>query len=141
MRMATRRLTSYRLNKLAKSLLSYAKSIRSYDMKFGKWKQCYGFAGSRSANLRDEANRQRYPTFDKRRISRSEKQLTNTPDIPNAIIALLRQRHSASTREMAEASGLSRSTIINNLHKLIEDGIVEPTQPRRSPKQRYRLTR
>lgn len=80
-------------------------------------------------------------TFDKRRVSHSEKQLANTTDIPHAIIALLRQRHSASAREMAEASGLSRSTIANNLRKLIKDGIVEPTQPGRSPKQRYRLVR
>lgn len=74
-------------------------------------------------------------TFDKRRVSHSERQLTNTTDIPHAIIALLRQHHSASARDMAEASGLSRSTIANNLRKLIEDGIVEPTQPGRSPKQ------
>ncbi|KFI50956.1 ATP-binding protein [Bifidobacterium biavatii] len=80
-------------------------------------------------------------TFDKRRVTSNERQLTNTGSVPEAIVALLRQHSSASTREMVEASGLSRSTIAANLRKLVEDGIVEPTQPGRSPKQRYRLTR
>lgn len=80
-------------------------------------------------------------TFDKRRVSDSERHLPDALDVPSAIIALLRQRTSASAREMMETSGLSRSTINNNLRKLIGDGVVEPTEPGRSPKQRYRLKR
>lgn len=80
-------------------------------------------------------------TFDKRRVSASEQRIIDTSDVPAAIIAMLKERSSASAREMAEASGLSRSTINNNLRRLISDGTVEPTEPGRSPKQRYRLKR
>ena len=80
-------------------------------------------------------------TFDKRRVSDSERHLPDVPDVPAAIVALLRQHSSASAREMTEASGLSRSTINNNLRQLVRKGVVEPTEPGRSPKQRYRLKR
>ena len=80
-------------------------------------------------------------TFDKRRVSESERHLPDASDVPSAIVDLLRQCTSASAREMTEASGLSRSTINNNLRRLIREGVVEPTEPGRSPKQRYRLKR
>lgn len=82
-------------------------------------------------------------TFDKRRVSDSERrgQRPDVSDIPSAIITMLQERSSASARDMMKASGLSRSTINNNLRRLIADGIVEPTEPGRSPKQRYRLSR
>lgn len=80
-------------------------------------------------------------TFDKRRISESERRPSHAVDIPAAIIALLTEQRSASAREMMDASGLSRSTIISNLRRLIDQGIVEQTEPGRSPKQRYRLVR
>lgn len=80
-------------------------------------------------------------TFYKRRVSDSERQTVNTTDISSAIITMLKEHSSASAREMMEASGLSRSTIVNNLRSLIDAGTVEPIEPRRSPKQRYRLKR
>lgn len=82
-------------------------------------------------------------TFDKRRATTSEQQVQpiDTSDVSTAIIAMLKERNSASAREMTEASGLSRSTINNNLRRLIDEGIVEPTEPGRSPKQRYRIKR
>ena len=80
-------------------------------------------------------------TFDKRRVSTSERRMTDVSDVSTAIVSLLKERNSVSAREMAEASGLSRSTISNNLRRLIDDGTVEPTEPGRSPKQRYRLRR
>ena len=41
---------------------------------------------------------------------------------------------------MAEP-GLGRTTISNHVKKLVEEGKVEPIEPGRSPKQRYRLVR
>ena len=77
-------------------------------------------------------------TIDKRRIEPSESG-TAAQDIDDAILTYLREHTSASARELAEASGLSRSTINLHVKHLIRDGKVEPTEPGRSPKQRYRL--
>ena len=78
-------------------------------------------------------------TIDKRRMAPSELQVQSAPDVDEAILSYLGAHSSASARELAEASGLSRSTITLHLKRLIQEGRVAPTQPARSPKQRYRL--
>ncbi|MFR0619566.1 ATP-binding protein [Bifidobacterium thermophilum] len=80
-------------------------------------------------------------TFDKRRRSASEKDQRNWSRelVDDALCQVLRERNSASAKELAESSGLSRSAIGNHLRILIERGVVEPTEPPRSPRQRYRL--
>jgi len=80
-------------------------------------------------------------TFNKRRRSVNEKDQRNWSRelVDGAICQVLRERNSASAKELAEASGLSRSAIGNHIRVLIERGIVEPTEPPHSPRQRYRL--
>lgn len=79
-------------------------------------------------------------TIDKRRIVESERK-AGVSGVDEAILAHLSLRSSASNRELVEASGLGRSTISSHIKKLILAGKVEPIEPPRSPKQRYRLVR
>ncbi|OZG65221.1 ATP-binding protein [Bifidobacterium eulemuris] len=80
-------------------------------------------------------------TFEKRRLSASERNPMAANNLDEAILTLLGERSSASSREITAASGMSRPTVINHINALIEQGLIEPTEPNRSPKQRYRLVR
>lgn len=80
-------------------------------------------------------------TLDKRRMTPSERVVEMSGGIDEAILAYLAENSSASNRELAENSGLGRSTISNHIKSLIEAGKVESIEPGRSPKQRYRLAR
>ncbi len=79
-------------------------------------------------------------TFDKRTVQPQVKKASRG-SVDEAIIAYLSQHSSASTRELMEESGLGRTTVTNHINKLVEQGKVEPIEPERSPKQRYRLVR
>jgi DNA-binding IclR family transcriptional regulator len=57
------------------------------------------------------------------------------------ILEALGETDSASREELQEATGASRSSVINALDHLITIGIVEATAPPRSPNRRYRRTR
>lgn len=52
-----------------------------------------------------------------------------------------RQLGELSREELQEATGASRSSVINALEELISSGIVEATAPARSPNRRYRRAR
>ena len=80
-------------------------------------------------------------TFDKRRVSPSEVSGPGARDVDGAILGYLGEHTSASTAELVWASGMARSTISAHIKRLVADGRVEPTEPARSPKQRYRLVR
>ena len=79
-------------------------------------------------------------TLDRRRVMESERSQTPS-SVDEAILDYLSERSSASNRELADVSGLGRSTISSHIKKLVEAGKVEPLEPPRSPKQRYRLAR
>lgn len=80
-------------------------------------------------------------TFEKRRLDTSEVHRNKGEDVDEAILSYLKGRTSASTRELVEWSGMSKSTIGNHVRDLVKTGKLEPMEPGRSPKQRYRLAR
>lgn len=57
-----------------------------------------------------------------------------TPDVVEA----LRRRGEATTSELAELTGLSRSAVLNHLRPMVEAGSVLAVGVERSPKRRYR---
>lgn len=72
--------------------------------------------------------------FRRRRVAQAE-QYTTALEVVRAILA---DRESASTKDLVRATGLSRTSVQNSLNSLIEDGVVEATEPSKSPRQRYR---
>lgn len=54
---------------------------------------------------------------------------------------LASEQESVSTNEIVAATGLSRSSVQTAINALIADGVLERTEPTRSPRQRYRRTR
>lgn len=79
-------------------------------------------------------------TFDKRKIMRAE-QVTSVGHVDEAILDYLATHSSASTKELTDASGLSRSAVSNHIKGLIGAGKIEAMEPPRSPRQRYRLAK
>lgn len=59
-------------------------------------------------------------------------------DIDKAILGALGEHSSLSVKDLVRMSGLSRSTIGNHIRRLAADRKLEPTEPKGSPKQRYR---
>lgn len=74
-------------------------------------------------------------TFRKRRVAPDERHGTAT----DRVLDLLQQRESWSTTELVRETGLSRSAVQGALKRLVGAGVVEPTEPTRSPRQRYRM--
>lgn len=63
----------------------------------------------------------------------------NESNLEAILIQLLAERGVAQTPELVAATGAPRSTVTYQLRKLLDKGIIERTQPARSPKQAYRL--
>lgn len=80
-------------------------------------------------------------TLDRRRVAPSERKNGAAGGVDDAILDYLAKHSSASMAELVSESGLSRSSITSHVRSLIESGSVEPMEPPRSPKQRYRLVR
>ncbi len=75
-------------------------------------------------------------TFHRRRVAADERYRTAR----EAVLWLLTERVSVSTMELLRETDLSRSAIQQAINQLIRDGVVEATEPARSPRQRYRLS-
>ncbi|MDC4233636.1 putative DNA binding domain-containing protein [Actinomyces sp. B33] len=72
--------------------------------------------------------------FRRRRVAPTERYETSMDRVREIIL----RRESASTSEIVSLTGLSRTSVQNAINELIDAGIVEPTDPPRSPRQRYR---
>lgn len=80
-------------------------------------------------------------SFEKRRRTADEMMSRSWARIDEAILAEMAEKGSLSIRELTEMSALSRVTISKHVRQLIKDARVEPTETKKSPKQRYRLVR
>lgn len=78
--------------------------------------------------------------FRRRKVAPQE-QYQTVNDKVRHIFLEINGTSSYSITELIEATSASRTAIQRAVNKLIDDGIVEPTEPPRSPKQRYRRTR
>lgn len=74
-------------------------------------------------------------TFQRRRVAPDERYRTAR----EAVLWLLNERTSVSTTELQNETAYSRSALQQAVNQLIGDGLVEATEPARSPRQRYRL--
>ena len=75
----------------------------------------------------------------RRRLSMSERTLTAGDAIRTVVVGLLKGQATIGTSEVAKHSGRSRATVVKYLNEMIAEGILEPTEPLGSTKQRYRL--
>ncbi len=78
-------------------------------------------------------------TFQLRRRTDTKAKSLPGKALGQAILDALEKVPSLSTAEIIAASELSRATVNNHLRKLVGQGLIEPTKPAKSPKQRYRL--
>ena len=74
-------------------------------------------------------------TFYRRKVAAEERYRTAR----DTVLWLLGERTSMSTTELVKETDFSRSAIQQALNQLINDRILEATEPTRSPRQRYRL--
>lgn len=58
-----------------------------------------------------------------------------------AMLAFIARHSPALPADLARNLGIPRSTVTYQLRKLLADGVIERTQPSRSPKQSYRIRR
>lgn len=51
---------------------------------------------------------------------------------------MLEEQVSVSSSEVARASGRAKGTVLKQINRMIEEGVLEPTKPKGSTRQRYR---
>ncbi|MDO5049047.1 MAG: ATP-binding protein [Actinomycetaceae bacterium] len=73
-------------------------------------------------------------TFYRRRVAPQEKYATAEDRVRQVFSGV----ESASTTELVSETGLSRTAVQKAINKLIDEDFLEPTEPHRSPRQRYR---
>ena len=77
-------------------------------------------------------------TFLKRHRDVSGQKSVTSSGLEQAILDELGKHASLRLMELIKYSGRSRSTVGNKVKKLVEEGKIEPLEPAKSPKQRYR---
>lgn len=77
-------------------------------------------------------------TFFRRRLTQDEQGGRLARSTREAILHEVDAKGSVSSREIMRGSGLSRSAVIKQINALVDEGVLVPTEPARSPRQRYR---
>lgn len=73
-------------------------------------------------------------TFRRRSVAPNERYGTAT----DRVLSIFDDRPSASTSELVAETGFSRTAVQGAINNLVKDGVLEATEPGRSPRQRYR---
>ncbi len=76
-----------------------------------------------------------------RRMTEQEDKAHTKRNVEEAILSFLSERESASTSEIAKASGMGIKTVRTYIARLLATGLLEPIGMKNSPKRRYRLNR
>ncbi|OFT22788.1 ATP-binding protein [Arthrobacter sp. HMSC08H08] len=74
--------------------------------------------------------------FHRRRVAEKERYASAF----DQVLTALKSQVSASTAELVKSTKLSRTAVQKAVNELIAEGVVERTEPLRSPRQRYRIT-
>ena len=80
-------------------------------------------------------------TFAKQSSIASELPGVSFGDLRSLILDALSKRDSITTAEIMKESGKSRPTVVKCINLMLGEGLLEPTQSKNSPKQRYKLRR
>ena len=79
-------------------------------------------------------------TFRHRRMIEAEGAGCSRGNVEEAVPAYFTEHESASTSEVAKASGMSTKTALRYIKALLDEGLLEPIGTKNSPKRRYRLS-
>ncbi|MCI7439143.1 MAG: putative DNA binding domain-containing protein [Coriobacteriaceae bacterium] len=79
-------------------------------------------------------------TFRHRRMTEAEGAGYTRDHVEAAVLAYFAERESASTSEVAKASGMSTKTALRYIKALLNEGLLEPIGTKNSPKRRYRMS-
>lgn len=69
-----------------------------------------------------------------------EERIVHWTDFEYDLTTALSERDSIALTEIVRCSGLSRSTVLAKLRRMIDAGLIERMEPLHSPRQRYRLS-
>lgn len=75
-----------------------------------------------------------------RRMTEQEGGGYSKSNVEEAILSFLSEKGSASSAELAHASGMTQKTIRRYLASLMDEGVIEAIGTMNSPKRRYRLS-
>ena len=78
--------------------------------------------------------------FERRHLSTAEMRLSAAETVEQTVLQLLGRQKTVSVREIAQLTGRSRATVVKRINAMIGRGLLEPTEPKGSTRQRYRLS-
>lgn len=78
--------------------------------------------------------------FERRHLSTAEMGLSAAETVERTVLQLLGRQKTVSVREIAQLTGRSRATVVKRINAMIGRGLLEPTEPKGSTRQRYRLS-